>query len=170
MVKTIWVQVIFIFTSYISLIVKAIIEQSRSTVNQFQRLLLSNRHKGRWCAALRRLRKRPAFSARSGEDATARLTDFCGAAAPQHRREAPVKGGFGVATPTSSRPGEQMSGSEIWATGRYLLSTTNAFPMPAHRSVTVQQIRQQKRICRSNLPDKRELTGFCFCDFRYCQL
>ena len=60
--------------------------------------------------------------------------------------------------------------SEIWATGRYLLSTTNAFPMPAHRSVTVQQIRQQKRICRSNLPDKRELTGFCFCDFRYCQL
>jgi len=38
----------------------------------------------------------------------ARLAGFCGAAAPQHRREAPVKGGFGVATPTSIRPGEQM--------------------------------------------------------------
>ena len=98
------------------------------------------------------------------------LTDFCGAAAPQHRRGAPVSRVWGRHSPTSSRPGEQMSGSEIWATGRYLLSTTNAFPMPAHRSVTVQQIRQQKRICRSNLPDKRELTGFCFCDFRYCQL
>lgn len=41
------------------------------------------------------------------------LTDFCGAAAPQHRRGAPVKGGFGVATPTSSRPGEQMSGAKF---------------------------------------------------------
>ena len=98
------------------------------------------------------------------------LTDFCGAAAPQHRRGAPVSRVWGRHSPTSSRPGEQMSGSEIWATGRYLLSTTNAFPMPAHRSVTVQQIRQQKRICRSYLPDKRELTVFCFCDFRYCQL
>ena len=64
-------------------------------------------------AALRRLRKRPPFSARSGEDATARLTDFCGAAAPQHRRGAPVKGGFGVATPTSIRPGGQMSGAKF---------------------------------------------------------
>lgn len=28
---------------------------------------------------------------------------------------------FEVATPTSSRPGRQMSESKIWATGRYLL-------------------------------------------------
>ena len=122
MVKTIWVQVIFIFTSYISLIVKAIIEQNRSTVNQFQRLLLSNRHKGRWCAALRRLRKRPAFPPGQARTQRARLIDFCGAAAPQHRREAPVKGGSGVPTPARFDQGEQMSGSEIWATGRILLS------------------------------------------------
>ena len=43
----------------------------------------------------------------------ARLTDFCGAVATQHRRGAPVKGGFGVATPTSSGPGEQMSGAKF---------------------------------------------------------
>ena len=39
--------------------------------------------------------------------------DGHGAAAPQHRREAPVKGGFGVATPTSIRPGGQMSGAKF---------------------------------------------------------
>ena len=43
----------------------------------------------------------------------ARLAGFCGAAAPQHRRGAPVKGGFGVATPTSIRLGEQMSGAKF---------------------------------------------------------
>ena len=50
--------------------------------------------------------------------------DGHGAAAPQHRREAPVKGGFGVATPTSIRPHFRGTNerSEIWATGRYLLS------------------------------------------------
>lgn len=47
---------IFIFTSYISLIVKAIIEQNHSVVKQFQRLLLSNRHKGRCgCTGPRRV-------------------------------------------------------------------------------------------------------------------
>jgi hypothetical protein len=43
----------------------------------------------------------------------ARLAGFCGAAAPQHRRGAPVKGGFGVATPTSIGPGGQMSGAKF---------------------------------------------------------
>jgi hypothetical protein len=67
------------------------------------------------CAALRRLRKRPPISARSGENTTGEVNGFLW-------RGAPAKGGFGVATPTSSRPGGQMSASEIWATGRYLLS------------------------------------------------
>ena len=40
---------------------------------------------------------------------------------------APVIGGFGVATPTSSGPGGQMSDSEIWATGRYLLYEADVF-------------------------------------------
>ena len=41
------------------------------------------------------------------------LTDFCGAAAPQHRRGAPVSRVWGRHSPTSSRPGEQMSGAKF---------------------------------------------------------
>ena len=121
-------------------------------------------------AALRRLRKRPPFSARSGEIATGEADGFlwrgCATTPARSAGQRRVWGG----NPNKYQTRGTNERSEIWATGRYLLSTTNAFPMPAHRSVTVQQIRQQKRICRSYLPDKRELTVFCFCDFRYCQL
>ncbi len=41
------------------------------------------------------------------------LTDFCGAAAPQHRRGAPVSRVWGRHSPTSSRPGGQMSGAKF---------------------------------------------------------
>ncbi len=43
----------------------------------------------------------------------ARLTDFCGAVAPQYRRGAPVSRVWGRHSPTSSRPGEQMSGAKF---------------------------------------------------------
>ena len=43
----------------------------------------------------------------------ARLTDFCGAAAPQYRRGALVSRVWGRHSPTSSRPGEQMSGAKF---------------------------------------------------------
>lgn len=43
----------------------------------------------------------------------ARLTDFCGAAAPQYQRSAPVSRVWGRHSPTSSRPGGQMSGAKF---------------------------------------------------------
>jgi len=53
-----------------------------------------------------------------------RLMKFCGAAAPQHRRFAPVIGGFGVATPTRLTWGANEPEGEIWATGRILLNNS----------------------------------------------
>jgi len=49
------------------------------------------------------------------------MMNFFGAATPQHRRSAPVIGGFGVATPTRLTSGANEPEGEIWATGRILL-------------------------------------------------
>ena len=160
-------KIVFRYSLLASLIAGVIIGQTQRIVNAFWCLLLSHPMR---CAALRRMRKRPPFSARSGEIAAGEADGFLwrGSATTPARSagQRRVWGG----NPNKYQTRGTNERSEIWATGRYLLSTTNAFPMPAHRSVTVQQIRQQKRICRSYLPDKRELTVFCFCDFRYCQL
>ena len=65
--------------------------------------------------------KKPGEFAKMQSPGEGDLMKFSGAAAPQYRRFAPVKGGSGVPTPASSGPGGQMSKGEIWATGRYLL-------------------------------------------------
>ncbi len=49
-----------------------------------------------------------------------RMTKFSGVAAPQHRRSAPAKGGFGMATPPRLTRGANEPEGEIWATGRIL--------------------------------------------------
>ncbi len=49
-----------------------------------------------------------------------RMTKFSGVAAPQHRRSAPVKGVFGVATPTGLTRGANEPEGEIWAASRIL--------------------------------------------------
>ena len=72
-----------------SLIAEIIIERTQSIVNAFWCLLLSYSFLTRWnstdakrvycsggCAALRRLRKRPPISARSGENATGEADGF----------------------------------------------------------------------------------------------
>ena len=64
--------------------------------------------------------KNPGEFAKMQSPGEAELMKFCGASAPGPVRKHRLKGGFGVATPTSSGPEEQMSASEIWATGRYL--------------------------------------------------
>ena len=126
-VKTIWVQRILLIFTFVSLIVKAIIERTQSIVNAFWCLLLSYPFLTRWnstdakrvycsggCAALRRLRKQPPhFPPGQARTQGARLTDFCGAAAPQHRRGAPASRVWGRHSPTSSRPGGQMSGAKF---------------------------------------------------------
>ena len=88
-VKTVWVQGIFQYSLLTSLIVKTIIGRTKSIVNAFWCLLLSYPFLTRWnstdakrvycsggCAALRRLRKRPPISARSGENATGEADGF----------------------------------------------------------------------------------------------
>ena len=58
------------------------------------------------------------------------LMKFFGAAAPQYRRFAPVKGGSGVPTPARLTRGTNEPKGEIWATGRILLSKNRGFSRP----------------------------------------
>ena len=104
--------------------VKAIIERTQSIVNAFWCLLLSNWPDGTvqtqsgctipagapLCGDCGNGFRFPPGQARTQQ---AGLTDFCGAAAPQHRRGAPVSRVWGRHSPTSSRPGEQMSGAKF---------------------------------------------------------
>ena len=107
-------EIFFRYSLLASLIAGVIIGQTQRIVNAFWCLLLSYRFLLRQvpplCGDCGNGLRFPPGQARSQR---ARLTGFCGAAAPQHRRGAPVKGGFGVATPTSSGPGEQMSGAKF---------------------------------------------------------
>ena len=134
-------EIVFQYSLLASLIAGAIIGQTQRIVNAFWRLLLSYPMR---CAALRRLRKRPAFSARSGEIAAGeadgflwRGSDTTPARSAGQRR---VWGG----NPNKYQTRGTNERSKIWATGRYLPSTTGVSPLPTHRLVSVQQIRQQK--------------------------
>ena len=107
-----------------SLIAGIIIERTQSIVNAFWCLLLSNWPDGTvqtqsgctipagapLCGDCGNGFRFPPGQARTQG---ARLTDFCGAAAPQHRRGALVSRVWGRHSPTSSRPGEQMSGAKF---------------------------------------------------------
>ena len=117
-------EIFFRYSLLASLIAGIIIERTQSIVNAFWCLLLSNWpdgtvQPGRGCTVPagappcgdcgKGIRFPPGQARTQG----ARLTDFCGAAAPQHRRGAPVSRVWGRHSPTSSRPGEQMSGAKF---------------------------------------------------------
>ena len=70
------------------------------------------------------------------------LTDFCGAAAPQHRRGAPVSRVWGRHSPTSFPRGAKPQNCGFWHRGRNLLSVTaNFLSLP---SATFSENRNQK--------------------------
>jgi len=109
-------EIVFRYSLLASLIAGAIIGQTQRIVNAFWCLLLSYRFLLRQVCRSAAIAEtasvfRPVRRDRNGRGwrvFVARQRHNTGAAAPQHRRGAPVKGGFGVATPTSIRPGGQM--------------------------------------------------------------
>jgi len=75
-----------------------------------------------------RTERKPGGFAKMQSPGEGRLMKFCGAAAPRHRRSAPVKGGSGGPNPSKIDQGANEPEGEIWATGRILPRQTPAFP------------------------------------------
>ena len=113
-------EIFFRYSLLASLIAGVIIGQTQRIVNAFWCLLLS--YPMRY-AALRRMRKRPPFSARSGEIAAGEADGFLWrGSATSPARSAGQRRVWG-GNPNKYQTRGTNERSEIWATGRYLLYT-----------------------------------------------